>query len=185
MMEDTTLHAFSDELVKIALFQGARHDGLVNTMREGWHGSLDPNSPDRATWFGKGRQIKPGMGRWARMGEEMASLGGATKALPIGGKTMMALGTGLMAREALRPIDSSGQNRSRAERLTGLAGNTVGGLVGSAVGNRMHPGLLGSLVGGAIGGIGAEKVMTAPFAMARHTAQPPQNQYAPHEGVQA
>lgn len=165
-MNDVTIQAFSDELVKIALFQGVKN-GFVNTLREGWHGSLDPNSPDRTTWFGKGRQISPGSGRVARMAEEMSSLGGATKALPVGGKSMMALGTGLMAREALRPVDPTGQNRSRAERLSGLAANTVGGLVGSAFGTRLRPGLLGSLGGGLVGGLAAEKLVTAPFAMAR------------------
>lgn len=189
-MDDATVQAFSDELVKIALFQEARK-GLVDTMKEGWHGSLDPTSPDRTSWFGKGRQIRPGMGRFGRMAEEMTSLGGATRALPVGAKTMMAVGTGLMARDAVRPQDPTGQNRSRTERVTGLAANTMGGLVGSAIGNRLHSGLLGSVAGGYAGGLAAEKLVTSPFAAFRRNrppgAQAPQyNQpLLPNEGIPA
>lgn len=178
-MNDTTFLAFGDELVKIAFFQKLRN-GFVNTLKEGWHGSLDPKSPDRTTWFGKGRQIRPGMSRGARMFEELSSLGGATRALPVGAKTMMVLGTGLMARDALRPVDPTGQDRSRFERGVGLAANTVGGLVGSAMGNRIRPGMAGSLIGGLIGGIGAEKLVTAPFsAFRRPNIQQPAPQYDP------
>jgi hypothetical protein len=187
-MNDTTLEAFSNELVKIALFKTVRR-GLVNTMKEGWHGSLDPASPDVTTWFGKGRQIQPGMSRGARMWEEMSSLGGATRALPVGAKTMMAVGTGLMARDAMRPQDPTGQNRSRTERMTGLAANTVGGLVGSAMGNRFSPGLVGSLAGGYAGGLAAEKLVTSPFAaFRRNSPQVTQSQYPqqppPNTGAQ-
>ncbi len=178
-MNDATFLAFGDELVKIAFFQKLRN-GFVNTLKEGWHGSLDPNSPDRTTWFGKGRQIKPGMGRASRMFEEFSSLGGATRALPVGAKTMMALGTGLMARDALRPVDPTGQSRSRFERTTGLAANTVGGLVGSAIGNRIRPGLAGSLIGGLAGGVGLEKAVTAPLSLFRkRNIQQPAPQYDP------
>ncbi len=177
---DVTIQAFSDEIIKIALLQGVRN-GFVNTLKEGWHGSLDPKSPDRLTWFGKGRQISPGSGRIARMAEEMSSLGGATRALPVGGKTLMTIGTGLMARDALRPVDPTGQNRSRAERLSGLTANTVGGLVGAAFGARLHPGLLGSLGGGLIGGQAAEKLVTAPFSAIRQRRN--NMQPMPQEGV--
>ncbi len=162
-MNEVTIEAFSDELTKIALFQGARA-GLAGALREGWHGTPG----NEATWFGRGREIKPGMSRGARMLEEATSLGGTTKALPVGGKSMMLLGTGLMAREAMKPVDPTGQQRSRTERMTGLAGNTVGGLLGSTVGNRLRPGLLGSAVGGILGAGLAEKVVTAPFAALRN-----------------
>jgi hypothetical protein len=179
----SVFNAFSDELTKIAFYQKLRN-GFVNTLKEGWHGTND----NKATWFGKGRELRPGMGRGARMMEEAASLGGATRALPIGSKSMMLLGTGLMAREALKPVDPTGQQRSRTERMSGLAGNTAGGLIGSALGNRLRPGLLGSLGGGIIGGMAGEKLLSAPFAAARRHhmgAQPQQvpQQYA--EGVPA
>jgi hypothetical protein len=183
----TSFLAFGDELVKIAFYQKVRQ-GFVNAMKEGWHGSPEQIAAgDGATWFGRGRQIKPGMGRGARMLEEATSLGGATRALPIGAKSMMAVGTGLMARSALSPVDQSGQNRSRAERVTGLAANTVGGLVGSALGNRIRPGMMGSIVGGGLGGLAAEKLVTAPFAAFRkHPAQQqmPANYQQPYDGAQ-
>lgn len=190
-MHDALISAFSDELVKIAVFQKLRK-GFMNTLKEGWHGTPD----NEATWFGQGRQIRPGMGPWARRFEELTSLGGATRALPVGAKSMMLLGTGLMAREALRPTDPSGRQRSRAERLSGLAGNTVGGLVGSALGNRFSPGLVGSMVGGIAGSEIGERLTASPFsAMRRHgtgpqqqAAQPmpqPQQQPAQYQGVPA
>lgn len=185
-MDGVTFQAFGDELVKIAFFQTVRK-GFVNALKEGWHGTPG----NEATWFGKGREIRPGMGRVARAAEEMTSLGGATRALPVGSKSMMALGTGLMAREALKPVDPTGQDRSRTERLSGLAANTVGGLVGSAVGNRLRPGLIGSIGGGLVGGLAAEKLVTAPFAAARRHQVAPQgaqNQYnmqPMYEGAQS
>lgn len=188
-LSGTTFLAFGDELVKIAFYQTLRN-GFVNALKEGWHGSPEQIAAgEGATWFGKGRQIKPGMGRWARMGEEMASLGGATRVLPIGAKSMMALGTGVMAQQALKPVDPSGQGRSRTERLTGLGANTVGGLIGSAIGNRISPGLVGSVAGGALGGMGAEKLVASPFAAARRRRmaqmqQQPAMQPSPYEGPQ-
>lgn len=184
-MEGITFQAFGDELVKIAFFQTVRR-GFVNALKEGWHGTPG----NEATWFGRGREIRPGMGRMGRMAEEMSSLGGATRALPVGAKSMMALGTGLMAREAIKPTDPTGQDRSRTERLSGLAANTVGGLVGSAMGNRLRPGMLGSLGGGLVGGLAAERLVTAPFAAARQNrmaSQGAQNQYnmQPMQGAQA
>jgi hypothetical protein len=187
-MNELVIEAFSDELVKIAFFQKARA-GIMGALKEGWHGTPG----NEATWFGRGRELRPGMGRGAKMMEEATSLGGATKALPIGGKSMMLLGTGLMAQQAMRPVDPSGQNRSRTERMTGLAGNTVGGLLGSAVGNRIRPGLLGSAVGGIMGAGLAEKTVTAPFAalrghrMGMQQQQLPQapQQPAPYQGAPA
>jgi hypothetical protein len=176
--------AFGDELIKIAFYQTLRN-GFTQALKEGWHGTTEQIAAgDGATWFGKGRQIKPGMSRGARMLDEFTSLGGATRGLPVGAKSMMAIGTGMMARDALRPVDPTGQERSRTERLTGLAANTVGGLVGSAAGNRLLPGLWGSLAGGALGSLGAEKLVTAPFHH-RNPAQVQQPQTQQPYGAQA
>lgn len=172
-MHEVILSAFSDELIKIAAFQ--KLGGFTDLLREGWHGTPG----NEATWFGQGRHITPGMGPWARRFEELTSLGGATKALPVGAKSLTMLGTGLMAREALRPNDPSGQQRSRAERIGSLAGNTIGGLVGSALGNRIRPGLLGSMVGGTLGAVAGEKLTSAPFAAMRQRRAATQQQQAP------
>jgi hypothetical protein len=115
-----------------------------------------------------------------RIWQEASSLGGLTKALPIGGKGMMAIGTGFMARDALKRNDPSGQERSRTERATGLAANTVGGLVGSSLGMRAlggRGGMWGMMAGGILGGTLAEKAVTAPFRALRRRAAPPQAAY--------
>lgn len=190
-MNEMIIEAFSDEITKIAFFQQARK-GIVNLAREGWHGTPQQIAAgEGATWFGKGRQITPGMGPISRRIEEATSLGGATRALPVGSKSLMLLGTGLMANQAMR-ADPTGRDRSRTERLTGLAGNTAGGLVGAALGNRLSPGLAGNLVGGALGASIGEKVVTAPFAafrqhrlgMQQQAQQAPQ-QAVPYQGAPA
>lgn len=170
-MNSTSVSAFRDELIKIALFAEARK-GLTNALKEGWHGTKE--SPN--TWFGQGRQITPGMSSWARRAEEATSLGGATKALPVGAKSMTLLATGLAARDALRSTDPTGRDRSRVERIGGLAGSTMGGLIGSAIGNRIRPGIIGNLVGGTLGSIAGEKIVTAPMKMLHRRRPQPQLQ---------
>lgn len=180
-MNERVFQSFGDELVKIAFFRKIR-GGLVQALSEGWHGTPEQIARGEGqTWFGQGRKLRPGMSRGSRMLEEATSLGGATKALPIGGKSMMMLGTGLMARDALRPQDPSGRDRSRTERMVGLAGNTAGGLVGSALLARAVPrsAFLAPLVGGIAGGMFGEKVMTAPWAHHRPAPQQPAPQPQP------
>jgi hypothetical protein len=162
-MNAKTFAAFSDELTKIAFYQKVS-GAFMNLLREGWHGTKEaPN-----TWMGQGRVIKPGMSPMARTMEEATSLGGLTKALPVGAKSLTALGTALAAHQAMQHFDPSGQNRSPAERMSRLGGNVVGGLVGSALASRHLPGsMLGNIGGSLIGGYVGEKVMNAPFAAAR------------------
>jgi len=157
--------AFGDELTKIAFYQKLRN-GFVDALKAGWHGTPEQvRSGQGATWFGQGRQIKPGMSYPARAMEEATSLGGLTKALPVGAKSMMLLGTGLMARDALRQDDPSGMNRSRKERMVGLAGNTIGGLAGAGLAAKFAPGskFLAPVAGGMLGGMAGEKILTAPW----------------------
>lgn len=186
-MNDQTFLAFGDELTKIAFFQKVR-DGFTRALKEGWHGTPEQIARGEGqAWFGKGRQITPGMSRGARMMEEFTSLGGLTRALPVGSKSMMLLGTGLMAREALKRHDATGQGRSRPERVSGLAGNTIGGLVGSALAMRARPrsGFLAPMLGGIAGGMVGERLMTAPFKAFRHPQpQPQQMQQMPPEYYQ-
>lgn len=163
-MNSQTLSSFRDELIKIA--------GVMDYLHTGWHGT--EQSPQ--TWFGQGRQVKPvanaasatgrsQMGRFGRAAEEVTSLGGLTRALPVGNKSLMLLGTGVMAHQALQKQDPTGQERSRAERLSGLAGNTLGGLVGAGMAAKHFPGsrFIAPLVGGIGGSILGEKALSAPF----------------------
>jgi hypothetical protein len=178
--------SFRDEMEKIAglpasalpgrvgkAFQkpGAR---FVQALKEGWHGTPEQIAAGNGnTWFGQGTKITPEMGRLGRAWERFSSLGGLTKALPVGAKSMTALSTAVMARDALKAQDASGQNRSRTERLTGLAGNTVGGLVGGALASKALPGsaLAAPIVGSIAGGMLGEKLTTLPWAN-KHQAPP-------------
>lgn len=178
-MTDKTFLAFGNELVKLAFLSKVRN-GFTSALKEGWGGT----KANPQTWFGRGRVMTPGMNVAQRFTENLTSLGGATKALPIGGKSMMMLGTGLMARDALKPQDPSGRDRSRAERVTGLAGNTVGGLLGSTLLSRAVPSsrLIAPLVGGIGGGMLGERVVTKPFKMMRDRQQTQQAQQVPQMG---
>lgn len=183
-MTDQTFLAFGDELVKIAFYKKLVK-GFTGAMKEGWHGTkANPQS-----WFGQGRQVTPGMGPMARRWEEASSLGGLTRALPVGTKSLMALGTAMAAKDALRPTDPTGQDRSRAERVTGLAAETAGGLAGSAMAMRMMPGskFLAPIAGGLLGSKVTRDVATAPFKAFRgRTQQQVPEQYPqqmPAQGV--
>lgn len=175
-MTDKTFLAFGDELVKLAFLNKIRN-GFTSALKEGWSGT----KANPQTWFGKGRVMTPGMSGAQKFTENLTSLGGATRALPIGGKSMMMLGTGLMARDALKPQDPSGRDRSRAERVTGLAGNTVGGLVGSTLLSRAVPSsrFIAPILGGIGGGMLGEKIVTKPFKMMRDRQQAQQTQPVP------
>ncbi len=193
--------SFKDELVKIALFQRVT-TGFSNALKEGWHGTGPVGSDTRNTWFGKGsNDLRPSYdpNKWGgshmpispnqvaaghrfrpttgtRFKEQLFSLGGLTKALPIGAKSMMAASTAMMAAQALKKEDPTNQERSRAERLSGVAANTVGGLVGSSLALKAFKGRGGGLgaiaaplIGGGLGALAAEKVVTSPFRRTRTT----------------
>ncbi len=181
-MNNQTFLAFSDELVKIAFYKRLAK-GFMGAMKEGWHGTqANPQS-----WFGQGRQITPGMSSMGRRWEELSSLGGLTRALPVGNKSMLALGTYMGAREALRPEDPTGQQRSRAERVTSLAADTAGGLAGTAMALRLAPksGIVAPILGGIVGSKLTRSVATAPFKAFRHPQQqqPMQPEQMPQQGV--
>jgi hypothetical protein len=188
-MNSVTMRAFRDEMTKIAILSY-----IGNAIRTGWHGP-DPSTPHGAallhpetgdpelaqTWFGHGRVDKastPGsaaraagaakykkMGPFDKVFENVSTLGGATKHLPVGTKSLMLAGTAAMLPSTLKKEDPSGQGRSRAERLTGLAGSTVGGLFG--VGAMLNSGRFGTGTSNIAGGIGGsmlgERIFTAPW----------------------
>lgn len=188
-MNIDTLNAFADELVKIASSADAVAQTVVNqvnerqglrakaldALRTGWHGTGPEGSPTRMTWMGQGlapAETRAQMGPIGKAFDTATSLGGATKYLPVGAKSMMALGTAMMLPQVLSKEDPTGQDRSRLERGTGFAANTVGGLAGAGAlaktqFGKKHP-LLGSLLGGIGGGLAAEKVVTAPFKALRN-----------------
>lgn len=73
------------------------------------------------------------------------------------GQGMALLGTGmslLEAKDAFKKQDPTGEGRSRAARLSGLAGRIGGGILGSRMG--MTAGLITGMAGDAVGrGVGA------------------------------
>ena len=162
-MISTNFSSFGDEFLKIAFIKKLSN-AFVDVLKEGWHGTKE--APNK--WLGEGRSLSPSYA--GRAWQEASSLGGFTRVLPVGAKSMMALGTGAMIPSAIAKIDPTGHQRSRAERITGLAGNTVGGLAGSVIGSRLSP-RFGGLIGGIGGSILAEKALTKPFVRSRTQAQ--------------
>lgn len=168
-MNSETFQAFGDELTKIAFFKSVGN-AFKDALGVGWHGYGPAGASTRQTWMGQG--VAPAaeraqMGRLGKAWDTATSLGGLTKRLPVGAKSMMLAGSALAARDALRTEDPSGLDRSRAERLTGLAGNTVGGLAGTGALLRTAWGkknpFLANVVGGIGGGVIGEKVLTSPW----------------------
>lgn len=164
-MSSVDFSSFGDEFIKIAFIKKLSN-AFMNVLREGWHGTKE--SPNK--WLGEGRSLSPSYA--GRAWQEASSLGGMTRVLPVGAKSMMLIGTGAMIPSTLTKTDPTGQQRSRTERVVGLAGNTIGGLAGSVIGSRLSP-RFGGIVGGIGGGILAEKALTKPFANSRQQAQSP------------
>jgi hypothetical protein len=121
---------------------------LADTLKWGYYG----NNPAVATAASKwGR-----MGTWGRQG-------------------MLNLGPAVEAREALRSEDSTGQGRSKAQRLTTAAGGIGGSYLGA--GALLRSGALGkgsvllpSLLGGAVGGMGGS-ALTSQLWRRRHLSE--------------
>ncbi len=178
--------SFGDELVKIAFFNTLRR-GFSSALKAGWHGT--PHNPVSALpgkgWLGTGAMITPDMGATARGFEHMTSLGGATKYLPVGPKSLMVLGAGLEAKEALKSQDPAGLQRSRAERLTGAAGNLGGGLLGAGAMAHLMPRstVFAPVVGGVLGSAIASRAASAPFQALRRWRRPSPVAAQPQEQV--
>lgn len=155
-LDGATLFGFRDELEKIAGLEG-----LGNALR---------SVPGHL-----GTALKAG---WNESGGWMGA-GKLTSKLPVGGKSLAVLGTAAQLPGALSKEDPSGQSRTRAERLTGLTGNILGGLAATGAiartglgqaALRTHP-LLTNLVAGVGGGLIGEKLLAAPFSHARKAEQ--------------
>ncbi len=172
-MRAATLRAFRHELTKLALVADPYElpqPGLRGAWDAGWHGLGPKGSSSRQTWTGQGLATpaeRVGMGRVGRALDTVSSLGGLTKYLPVGTKTLMVAGTALQAKDALKPEDPTGQDRSRTERLTGVGGGFVGGVLGTGAllrtgWGRKHP-FLSNLIGGVGGSLAGERVVTTPW----------------------
>lgn len=168
---------YENELEKIAFFGAATNaaktigKGLGKAIGVGWHGVKDVANPEleqKFLGFGKAHNYDK-MSLPGKAFDQVTSLGGATKYLPVGAKSMMLLGAGMQAREALKPEDPTGRQRSKAERLTGLAANTVGGLAGVGMAMKVMPKnpFIANVVGGIGGGLLADNIATSPWKKAR------------------
>lgn len=173
-MNSYSFLAFGDELTKIA-FYNKLVSGFKNVLNDGWNGT--PQNPVSSLpgggWTGTGPQITKDMGRAGEAWQHVSSLGGLTKKLPVGIKSLQLAGTAAQLPGALSAQDRAGLGRSRTERVTGLVGNTIGGLAGAGLAARLgHHGLAGNLIGGMAGAIGGEKLVTAPWSVARRLRTP-------------
>lgn len=124
---------------------GAVHDVLhpVSSSKKAWKDSK---------WMGEGlaKDHKKLKGFDKHL-DTVTSLGGATKHLPVGMKSLTVGGAAATAPEAFKKEDSSGRGRSRMERIGGWAAGTAGGL---ATMNR-------GMIGGIAGTMGAERAGSA------------------------
>jgi hypothetical protein len=168
-MNHRAFSSFGDELTKIAVFK-ALGNAFKNALHTGWHGTGPLGSASRQTWMGQGLALpaeRAAMGPLGKAWDTATSLGGATKHLPVGAKSMMLAGTALQAKDAIKGEDPTGQGRGHAERVTGVAGNAIGGMAGAGAllrtgFGRRNP-LMANLIGGIGGGILGEKLTTTPW----------------------
>jgi hypothetical protein len=99
-----------------------------------------------------------------------------TKYLPIGDKSIATAFVGASLPGALKKEDPHGLDRSRAERLSGLAGSTLGGFMGTGALASLPMKrfkLLRAIAGGLGGSMLGERAATAPFRAARMKAEMP------------
>lgn len=148
-------------------------------LSKGWHYGSDV--PGKG-WLGTGAQIseamkKPGvMNALGRGFEHATSLGGATKYLPVGTKSLTLIGGAMDLHQGLKKEDPTGQGRSRVERLSGAAGGTLAGLAASPLGLKALP--IGMAAGWAAGRLGRaisprKTPNQLPTAPAQVVQQPP------------
>ncbi len=162
MINTSTVSALGDELAKIA-FLGA----MGKAVSRGWHfpsgmwtktmqgGKPAWEAAEKATFMGKGK---------------------FTKNLPIGDKSITTAITAAALPGALKKEDPMGEGRSRLERLSGLAGSTLGGFAGSGAMSSLPMKKLPvarSIVGAIGGSMLGERLSTAPFRAARAKAEMP------------
>lgn len=166
-MNPTMLAAFEDELEKIALaktaFMANVGTKIVHTvkpalkagadlMRKGWNTGGNQTGRFKG-WMGAGKEISATTGTAGKIYENVSTLGGLTKHLPVGPKALTVGFGALQAKDALKKEDPSGQGRSRAERLGSTIGGTAAGIAGGAMGipGAIATGIAGDYLGGRAG----------------------------------
>jgi len=142
MLDPVSLEALGDEIEKIAV---AKRLGTL--VAKGWKDIGGQGA--RGGWFGKADT-------WRRH-------------IPVGGKTLTAVGTAAAVPGVMKARDPLGRERSRTERATTLGAGTLGGLAGfgAALGRSGKAGIIKSMVGGIGGAMGAEYLASKPFQAAR------------------
>jgi hypothetical protein len=167
-MNDVTLHAFLDEMEKIAFLQNVGTK-IVQTLRPAAKAAGEYMKKGWNTGGGGTGKLKGWMGAGYEGGgllDKATSLGGLTKHLPVGPKAMTVGFGAIGAKDALKKEDESGQGRSRAERMGSVIGGTAAGIAGGAMGlpGAIATGVAGDIVGGKIGKLvgGKRKPPVAP-----------------------
>jgi hypothetical protein len=141
-----TLAAFTRPLK--SLKEGWNYGGEI--VRDGVKKYAPASEVPGKGWLGVGKQLTPDADVISRVGENITTLGGATKYLPVGPKSLtVGIGAATLP-GAVSAEDQTGEGRSRTERIGRWAGNMAGGLIGAPHG---LPGALGgSVIGEQLGG---------------------------------
>jgi hypothetical protein len=126
MCKKAMYDAFSDELEKVAAgFLMDVGGKIINSVKAGWNASS--HLPGKG-WLGQGYNPAADAGTLGKAFEGVTSLGGATKYLPVGQKSLTLGFGGLDMANASKKEDPMGEGRSRAERFGGAIGGTLTGL---------------------------------------------------------
>ena len=179
MIDDTTINAFGDELAKIAGMIGNLGKAFNKAVSTGWNKPMGLWEKTRhATGPLRGKPVIDEAGKqvWhARPDATFMGQGKFTKYLPIGDKSINTAIIGAGVPGAVAKEDPEGAGRSRAERMSGLVGGTLGMLAGQGAMAHLPMKRLGitrSIIGGLGGGILGERMATGPFRRARAELPP-------------
>jgi len=179
MIDDTTIDAFGDELAKISGMIGNMGKAITQSVRTGWNkplGLWEKAKHVEGPLKGKGVMDAAGKQVWKKRPDAtFMGQGKYTKYLPIGDKAINSAVIASGVPGAVAKEDPQGAGRSRAERISGLAGGTIGMLAGQGAMSHIPIkglGITRSIVGGLGGGIIGERMATGPFRRARAEMPP-------------
>ena len=165
-MNDVTLHAFLDEMEKIAFMRNVGTK-IVQTLRPAAKAAGEYMKKGWNTGGGGTGKLKGWMGAGYEGGgviDKVTSLGGLTKHIPVGPKALTVGFGALGAKDALKKEDESGQGRARSERMGSVIGGTVAGIAGGAMGlpGAIATGIAGDYAGGKLGKLVGKRKPPAP-----------------------